>query len=62
MTTIQDTSEIVLDIQGLNIYNVWDANGNNLNFDIMTPNVNISSCIIIYLTDSKRISLLNSIF
>ncbi len=61
LKALQDASEVVLDYQGLEIYSVWIKDGEYLNYQLFTPNPEIGSAIVIYLTESKN-NRLNAFF
>jgi hypothetical protein len=47
-TALTDISQVVIDYRGLNIYSVVDADDKPMNYQLMTPNTDIGSCIIVY--------------
>lgn len=55
MKALQYTSEIVLDIQGLNIKSVTDGDGNVLTFDHSFENPHLGQALVISITDSNFI-------
>jgi leukotriene-A4 hydrolase len=43
---------VVLDVQGIDVFNVWDENDNELFFDVKDPNPTLGQALIIYFKDT----------